>query len=101
MRSVWEAIPTSESLSIDDNDLSTTSIKIYPNPANNEFTIALNNNVDAEVKIYNMLGKVVYRGSTSNGEIEIRTNGNLTSGLYIVSATTDGNKTVQSKLIIN
>lgn len=101
MRSVWEAIPTSESLSIEDNDLSTTSIKIYPNPANNEFTIALNNNVDAEVKIYNMLGKVVYRGSTSNGEIEIRTNGNLTSGLYIVSATTDGNKTVQSKLIIN
>jgi hypothetical protein len=101
LRSVWEAIPTSETLSTQDNKLGATSIKIYPNPANNEFTIALNNNLDADIKIYNMLGKVVYQGSTSNGKIEVRTNGNLTSGLYIVSATTDDNKTIQSKLIVN
>ncbi|WP_282040907.1 T9SS type A sorting domain-containing protein [Winogradskyella flava] len=100
-RSVWEAIPTSESLSIEDNELSATSIKVYPNPANSEFTIALNNNVDVEVKIYNLLGKVVYQGSTTNGKIEVRNNRNLTSGLYIVTATTDDNKTVQTKLIIN
>ncbi|MBC2844670.1 T9SS type A sorting domain-containing protein [Winogradskyella flava] len=100
-RSVWEAIPTSESLSIEDNELSATSIKVYPNPANSEFTIALNDNVNAEVKIYNLLGKVVYQGLTTNGKIEVRNNRNLTSGLYIVTATTDDNKTVQTKLIIN
>ncbi|MDC1364815.1 T9SS type A sorting domain-containing protein [Algibacter sp.] len=100
-RSVWEAIPTSESLGIEDNELSATSIKVYPNPANTNFTIALNNNVNAEVKIYNLLGKVVYQGITNNGKIEVRNNRNLTSGLYIVTATGDDNKTVQTKLIIN
>ncbi|WP_299119333.1 T9SS type A sorting domain-containing protein [uncultured Winogradskyella sp.] len=101
LRSVWEAIPTSEPLSIEDNELTEASIKVYPNPATTNFTVALNNSRDAEVKIYNMLGKVIYKGSTTNGKIEIRTNSNLTSGLYIVSATTDDNKTVQTKLIIN
>lgn len=101
LRSAWKAIPTSETLSIEDNELSTASIKVYPNPANNEFTIALNNNVNAEVKIYNLLGKVVYQGLTTNGKIEIRNNRNLTSGLYIVIATTDDNKAIQTKLIIN
>ncbi|WP_400077493.1 T9SS type A sorting domain-containing protein [Winogradskyella sp. R77965] len=101
LRSVWEAIPTSESLSIEDNELSATSIKVYPNPANTNFTIALNNNVNAEVKIYNLLGKVVYQGLTTNGKIEVRNNRNLTSGLYIVTATAEDNKTVQTKLIIN
>ena len=101
MRSVWEAIPTSEPLSVEDNELTVASIKVYPNPANNNFTIALNNSVDADVKIYNMLGKVVYKGATTNGKIEIRNNEHLTSGLYIVSATKDDNKIVQTKLIIN
>ena len=101
MRSVWEAIPTSQSLSIENNELRTTSIKVYPNPASNEFTISLNNSINADVKIYNMLGKVVYKGATTNGKIEIKNNEHLTSGLYIVSATTDDNKTVQTKLIIN
>jgi len=100
-RSVWEAIPTSESLSIEDNELSLSSVKVYPNPANTNFTIALNNNVNADVKIYNLLGKVVYKGLTINGKIEISNNGHFTSGLYIISATTDNNKTVQTKLIIN
>lgn len=101
MRSVWEAIPTSESLSVDDNELAEASLKVYPNPANTNFTIALNNNVNADVKIYNMLGKVVFKGATTNGKIEISNNSNLTSGLYIVSATTDDNRTIQTKLIIN
>ncbi|WP_299130101.1 T9SS type A sorting domain-containing protein [uncultured Winogradskyella sp.] len=100
-RSVWEAIPTSQTLSIENDELAVSSIKVYPNPASTNFTIALNNSTDAEVKIYNMLGKVVYQGSTTNGKIEVSTNRNLTSGLYIVSATTVDNKTVQTKLIIN
>ncbi|WP_204344070.1 T9SS type A sorting domain-containing protein [Psychroserpens algicola] len=101
MRSVWEAIPTSETLSVEDNELAVSSLKVYPNPANTNFTIALNNSLDADVTIYNMLGKVVFKGSTTNGKIEISNNGNLTPGLYIVSAAKDDNKTVQTKLIIN
>ncbi|NRD23062.1 T9SS type A sorting domain-containing protein [Winogradskyella litoriviva] len=101
MRSVWEAIPTSQSLSIEDNELTVASIKVYPNPANSNFIITVNNSIDAYITIYNMLGKVVYNGATTNGKIEIRNNRNLTSGLYLVRATTDDNKTIQTKLIIN
>ena len=39
--------------------------------------------------------------STTNSEIEIRNNRKLRSSLYIVTATTVDNKTVQTKLIIN
>ena len=100
MRSVWEAIPTSESLSIEDNELTVASIKIYPNPANDAFTIALNNLASADVKIYDMFGKVVYEDSAANGKIEIRNNQHLTSGLYMVKAIADDNKAYHSKLII-
>ena len=99
-RSKWEVIPTSQSLSIEDNQLSIASLKVYPNPADTNFTIALNNITNADIKICNLLGKVVYEGATTNGKIEIRNNEHFTSGLYIISAITD-NKTYKTKLIIN
>jgi hypothetical protein len=99
-RSVWEAIPTSQSLSIDDVQQDISSIKVYPNPADNDFTIAFSNIARADVKIYNMLGKVVYKDSANNGKIEIKNNGQLTSGLYIVEVITEDNNAYHSKLII-
>ena len=99
-RSVWEAIPTNESLSIEDNKLSTASIKVYPNPADYQFTIVLDNISRANIQIYNMLGKVVYEDSVANGKIHIKNNRLFTSGLYMVKAITEDNKVYHSKLII-
>ena len=99
-RSQWEAIPTSQSLSIDDNELSSASIRVYPNPADDAFTIALNNISRADVIIYNILGKVVYEDSVTNGKIEIANNRHLTSGLYLVKVIADDNKVYQTKLVI-
>ena len=100
-RSHWEAIPTSQSLSVDDNLLNTASLKVYPNPANNKFTIVLNNISTADVIIYNTLGKVVYKKSTVKGEIEFENDSNLTSGVYLIKAISNDNKVYHSKLVIN
>ncbi len=96
-RSKW--ILESTTLGLIENDLSNTSVKIYPNPANDQFTIALNKQANAEIKIFNTLGTIVYQGRITNGKIEIRNN-NLTPGLYMVTAVTPENKLCYSKLII-
>ena len=99
-RSKWEAIPTSQSLSIDDNLLSTASLKVYPNPANNKFTIALNKIAKADVIIYNTLGKVVYKKSNIEGEVKFEDETKFTSGIYLIKAITEDGKVFHSKLII-
>jgi hypothetical protein len=100
LRSHWEAIPTSQSLSIDDEELLNSSIKVYPNPAREIFTISLNNISQAKVIIYNTLGKIVFKGFTIKGSIKIKNNRQFASGLYMVKAITNDNKVYHSKLII-
>ena len=97
-RSVWEAIPTSVSLSVSDVELNKSSIKIYPNPAEDRFTIAFKNLNNVEVKIYNILGKVVYESATNKTNLEIQNN--FTAGVYLVKAITDNQKVYHTKLVI-
>ena len=99
-RSNWEAIPTSQSLSVIDNELNTTALKVFPNPAKEIFTISLNNIDQAKVIIYNTLGKSVYSGLTSNGSVQIENNRNFAPGLYLIKAISKDNKVYHSKLII-
>lgn len=99
-RSKWEAIPTSVVLSTSDNLLQNTALKVYPNPAKGVFTISLNTISKADVAIYNTLGKVVYRGSMSNGSLQITNNRQFAQGLYMVKAISSDNKIYHSKLII-
>lgn len=100
-RSIWEAIPTSQSLSIDDNKLTISSLKVYPNPANNKFTIALNNIDNATIGIYNILGKKVYQKSNVKENIEITTNNRFETGVYLIKVTDSKQKVYYKKLIIN
>lgn len=99
-RSHWEAIPTSKPLSVDDNVLNVTSLRVYPNPAKAIFTISLSNVSRAKIIIYNTLGKTVYQGSIINGSVEIRNNSKLAQGLYMVKVITNDNKVYHSKLVI-
>ncbi|MGB5419369.1 T9SS type A sorting domain-containing protein, partial [Algibacter sp.] len=63
-RSVWEAIPTSQTLSIKDTGLNSSSIKIYPNPVKDRFTISFQNIAGVKnIEIYNILGKRVYQNT--------------------------------------
>ncbi|MBC3758668.1 BNR-4 repeat-containing protein [Hyunsoonleella sp. SJ7] len=99
-RTKWEAISTSESLSIADEVLRSPSIKIYPNPARDKFTIAFQNiNTIERVEIYNILGKRVYQNAISKSKLEIESSG-FTAGVYIVKAFSDINKEYYTKLVI-
>ena len=99
-RSKWDAIPTSQSLSVSDNLLDNASLKVYPNPAKNIFTIALSNISEADVIIYNTFGKVVYKEKTNTGDIKFDNNNNLTPGIYLIKAISGDSKVYHTKLII-
>ena len=98
-RSVWRLEGTG-ALSTKDNTLTTSSIKVYPNPAKDVFTVSLRNISKAKVMIYNTLGKSIYTGSTINGSIKIENNSQFASGLYILKVISNDNKVFHSKLMI-
>ncbi len=98
-RSKWQAISKS-ALSVSDAAFRSPSIKIYPNPAEDDFTIKFENIVEADVKIYNMLGKLVFEGSTTKGSIQIRNQKSFVSGLYLVKALANDSKVFKAKLVI-
>ncbi|GAL67220.1 hypothetical protein JCM19301_1832 [Jejuia pallidilutea] len=99
-RSAWEVIPTSQSLNITNSELSASAMKIYPNPSEGSFTLSLNNFGKSEVSIYNVLGSLVYKTSTTKNTIEINRGSEFTSGIYLVKVLTENSKMYQSKLII-
>ena len=99
-RSKWEAIPTSQSLSVSTNTLEKASLKVYPNPAKSNFTIALSNISEADVIIYNTLGKLVYKEKTNTGDIKFKNNSNLTPGIYLIKAISGEGKVFHTKLIV-
>jgi hypothetical protein len=99
-RSKWEVAPTSQPLSVSNEELIGSSIKIYPNPAEDSFTIKFQNLTVTHVEIYNILGKLVYKDFTNNGSIGISNNKNFPSGVYMVKAKSSNNKIHHAKLII-
>jgi hypothetical protein len=99
-RSKWEAIPTSQSLSVNDNELNAVSLNVYPNPAKEVFTISLSTISQAKINIYNTLGKSIYKGSIINGSVKIENNSQFASGLYMIKVISNDNKVFHSKLMI-
>ena len=99
-RSKWQVILTSQSLSIDGIKIAVSSIKIYPNPANNNFTIAIKGLNKAHVKIYNLLGKLIYETSIEKQITRIDNFGSFKSGIYLVKVIGDTQKIYNQKLVI-
>ena len=99
-RSKWKAISTSQSLSIEDQTLSTTSIQLFPNPAEDQFTVLLNGVNNANVMIYSMLGKVIYQKTMTSGRIDIENNGRFKTGIYLIKVIDKQQRVFHSKLMI-
>jgi hypothetical protein len=99
LRSVWQAIPASQVLSITDNQHLSSSIKIYPNPAENSFTITFDGINTAKVKISDMLGKLIYNTNTTEGSVELSKSDGFSSGIYIVQVSDENGATSNKKLV--
>ncbi|WP_158837328.1 T9SS type A sorting domain-containing protein [Polaribacter sp. L3A8] len=99
-RSKWKVESTSASLSVNDQVVALSSVKVYPNPANSNFTIELNNINATSVKIYNVLGKVVYKNATKSKNILVNKENIFKPGVYLIKVLDDQQKVYHSKLII-
>jgi len=99
-RSKWKAISTSATLSLGRQELKSSSILVYPNPAKNKFTIALQNIEHIkQIEIYSVLGEKVYQKVSKNKVVEID-NAKLSKGIYLVKVFSSDDKIYRSKLII-
>jgi alpha-tubulin suppressor-like RCC1 family protein len=73
----------------------TDNIKIYPNPSTGIFTISLE--VDADVIVHDLLGKVIYANKVKAGNNTIDIS-NYQSGMYLLQVETE-NGSVTKKLL--
>jgi hypothetical protein len=67
-------------------------VRVFPNPFANRFTIETDEQVN-EVKLYNMMGQVIYTGTSK----EVNTT-QLPYGVYILHVVTNKNTYVQRVL---
>ncbi|WP_136482940.1 BNR-4 repeat-containing protein [Cognatitamlana onchidii] len=98
-RSKWYVESTTLSTN---NDLlvNNGSVKVYPNPADSYFTIALNGFNKANVVIYDILGKSVYSNVINSNQLHIDNNGLFEAGMYLIKVIADGQKVYHTKLIV-
>ena len=101
-RSKWKAVGAGGELqlSVETHDFKTASVKVYPNPAKESFNIIFDNFTNANIKIYNILGKLVYQTSTTKGEIEVNKDKRFTSGIYLIKVFGENQNVYNMKLIV-
>tara|TARA_B100000902_G_C27283093_1_gene902927 strand:- start:472 stop:1716 length:1245 start_codon:yes stop_codon:yes gene_type:complete len=64
------------------NNINSTNIKLYPNPANNKISIAFDNLTDAtNIRITDVTGRTVYTETITNNTIAVNTS-HYTPGIY-------------------
>ena len=101
-RSKWKAIQSniSEPLRTPSEILINSSIKIFPNPVKDKFTIEFNKMNPTEIKIYTILGKLIYEQKITSSKLEINLPTKFTTGVYLLKVINNNNKIHYSKLII-
>ena len=73
-------------------EVSSISVAIYPNPGSSEMNILLDKvaNKNAEVRVYNMTGVLMYTTSTTSAKLNIDVN-SWANGVYLVEVQSEGN----------
>ncbi len=71
------------------NVLANSSVKIYPNPFNNEVNISLENSEKAELEILDMKGRLISKKSLSEKKNVVNTTG-LNAGIYLFKINNSG-----------
>jgi hypothetical protein len=84
----------------DVNEISATSVNVYPNPSNGTFTISLPEGAETVLSVMDLTGKSVYQDNVS-GTTTINLN-DMYKGIYLLNIyDTTTNTNVVKKLVIN
>lgn len=83
--------------SLNEKAVKIESLSVFPNPAQNSFTVRLPEQGNFNIRITDVTGRVVINESGKNGSVSINAD-NLADGLYVVKAT-DGDTILLHKLI--
>ncbi len=75
-------------------------VKIFPNPANNNFNITLQGFDEAQIFITDLLGKHIYQNVITHGHIEVTRDGRFTSGMYLIKVIGGEQEIFNEKLFI-
>ncbi|CAD5282412.1 MULTISPECIES: glycosyl hydrolase [unclassified Imperialibacter] len=80
---------------------SNEDVQLFPMPVTSELTIRLSGfESQSMVKIYDLRGQLVHELTTEGNEMTVHTEGLLSTGVYLLSAT-DSRKTVSKKVVVN
>jgi len=75
------------------NIINQGSVKAYPNPANNELTVAFSTKANSvDVSLTNMVGQVVAAQTVTNGTAVFNTT-SIAPGVYIMTLVANGERT--------
>jgi hypothetical protein len=80
------------------NQFTANTFSIYPNPSNGNFNIKAVNTMN-EIRIYDIVGKLIYSKSIDSENEEIKTS-NLAKGIYVVSIELENGNSSKHKIII-
>ena len=76
-------------------------VQLFPMPVTSDLTIRLSGFENQSlVKIYDLRGHLVHELTAEGNEMTIHTEGLLSTGVYLLSAT-DSRKTVSKKVVVN
>ncbi|UII24169.1 PKD domain-containing protein [Fulvivirga ligni] len=97
----WVLEPVSISARVGSSDsMLSEAFNVYPNPAENEFTIAVDSDIrdDASFVIYNLSGTSVKEGALTGSHTQVDTD-NMTAGIYLLKVIS-GDSIMHSKISI-
>ncbi len=99
-RGLWVSPLETPVLGVDDKILE-ENVSVYPNPANDILNVKLSQNLEADIRVFDTLGKlVVYQPNISISGSHSVSVSNLNSGIYFVRINTETG-TVTKKFIKN
>jgi len=76
-----------------------TAVGIYPNPGNGKITITLPENGQKEIKVYSLLGSLVYSQLTDQTSLKLDLS-NLNKGIYSLRIVNLNNQNTTTKKLI-
>ncbi len=71
---------------------------IYPNPSNGMFELEMNNGKFSNVKVFDLLGNVIYSSETSAAKAHINLS-QITDGVYFITVIDENNNSITKKIV--